>query len=318
MEINMKVAVVIPCYKVKKQIFSVLKSIGNEVEKIYVIDDCCPAESGKFVLDENKDPRVKVIFNTTNLGVGGAVMKGYVEALEDGMDIIIKIDGDGQMDPMLIPKFIKPIRQGQADYTKGNRFNRIESLIVMPVIRKTGNAILSFVNKVSSGYWKIMDPTNGYTAIHRSALLDLPLDKISQRYFFESDMLFRLGTIRAVVKDIAMDAKYDDEESSLEIKKVIFEFTPLYIKSFFKRIFYSYFLRDFNVASIELVLGALIMLFGIVFGAFSWVDSTSTGVATPTGTIMIAVMPIIMGFQLLLSSLHYDITNSPSHPLQND
>ncbi|EAQ53738.1 glycosyltransferase family 2 protein [Vibrio sp. MED222] len=312
----MKVAVVIPCFKVKNQICKVLDSIGNEVDKIYVIDDCCPAASGKFVLENNKDTRVKVIFSEVNSGVGGAVMKGYIEALKDGMDIIIKIDGDGQMDPTLIPKFINPIIQGHADYTKGNRFNRIESLILMPTIRKLGNAILSFVNKVSSGYWKVMDPTNGYTAIHRSALLELPLNKISQRYFFESDMLFRLGTIRAVVQDISMDAKYDDEESSLEVKKVIFEFTPLYIKSFFKRIFYAYFLRDFNVASIELILGSIMMLFGFCFGVISWFNSISTGDVTSTGTVMIAVMPIIMGFQLLLSSLHYDITNSPLHPLQ--
>jgi dolichol-phosphate mannosyltransferase len=312
----MNVAVVIPCYKVRKHILSLLGSIGSEVQSIYVIDDCCPQHSGQVVLDGNRDQRIKVLFNPENTGVGGAVMKGYVEALQDGMDIIIKIDGDGQMDPALIPKLIKPILLGQADYTKGNRFHRIESLVVMPAVRKVGNAILSFVNKFSSGYWKIMDPTNGYTAIHRAALLCLPLEKISQRYFFESDMLFRLGTVRAVVRDIPMDAKYEDEESSLDIKKVIIEFTPLYIKACLKRIFYTYFLRDFNVASIELILGLLMIFFGLVFGVFSWSESSSAGVQTPTGTVMISVLPLIMGFQLLLNSLHYDITNSPLEPLQ--
>ncbi|NRB37883.1 MAG: glycosyltransferase family 2 protein [Pseudomonadales bacterium] len=312
----MKVAVVIPCYKVKKQILTVITSIGSEIDKIYVVDDCCPDKSGQFVLDENKDSRVEVLFNAINTGVGGAVMHGYTEALQAGMDIIIKIDGDGQMDPALIPRFIKPILNGQVDYTKGNRFNRIESLIDMPIVRKTGNAILSFVNKVSSGYWKVMDPTNGYTAIHRSALQQLPMDKISQRYFFESDMLFRLGTVRAVVRDIPMDAKYEDEESSLDIKKVIVEFTPLYIKAFHKRVFYTYFLRDFNVASIELILGTLLVIFGVSFGVSSWIESASASIATPTGTIMIAALPLIMGFQLLLNALHYDVTNIPVLPLQ--
>ena len=197
-----QIAVVIPCYKVKRQILSVISEIGEEVDVILVVDDCCPEHSGDYVVENNKDSRVEVIFNQKNLGVGGAVICGYRFALEKNCEIILKLDGDGQMDPALISKFIKPILSGKADYTKGNRFHCIESLSAMPTLRKLGNAVLSFVNKSTSGYWKVMDPTNGFTAIHRTALERLPLDKISQRYFFESDMLFRLGTIRAVIRDV--------------------------------------------------------------------------------------------------------------------
>ena len=207
MNIRNKIAVVIPSYKVKAHILNVISSIGPEVDLIYVVDDKCPQESGNHVLMNNKDERVKVIFNDTNKGVGGAVMNGYQSAIADGAEIIIKIDGDGQMDPSLIVDFIRPIIDGEADYTKGNRFFNLESLASMPKIRLFGNAVLSLMTKLSSGYWNLFDPTNGYTAIHADIAKYLPFEKISNRYFFETDMLFRLNTLKAVVIDIPMEAK---------------------------------------------------------------------------------------------------------------
>src|SRR5690606_32001950 len=150
------------------------------------------------------DPRVRVIRHASNLGVGGAVITGYQAAIADGMDILVKLDGDGQMDASLIPDFIEPIINGEADYTKGNRFFDLEELRSMPRIRLIGNAVLSFMTKFSSGYWNLFDPTNGFTALHADVARYLPLSKISKRYFFESDMLFRLNTLRAVVHDIPM------------------------------------------------------------------------------------------------------------------
>lgn len=313
----MKVAVAIPCYKVKAHILDVINKIGSEVDVIYVVDDCCPEGSGDYVLESNVDNRVRVLRNEINMGVGGAVCTAYKQAIIDHIDIVVKIDGDGQMDPSLIKKFINPILKGKADYTKGTRFFTLDSLVSMPPIRKFGNAVLSFVNKASSGYWNIMDPTNGYTAIHRKVLNILPLDKISKRYFFESDMLFRLGTIRAVVNDIPMDARYDDEESNLSIKQVIVEFPPLYIKSFIKRIFYNYFLRDFNGASMEFIVGLILFVFGLLFGGFHWLESVTEQQVASTGTVMLAVLPMIMGFQLLLSAINFDMHNVPRAPLQN-
>ncbi|EHH0749904.1 TPA: glycosyltransferase family 2 protein [Vibrio vulnificus] len=312
----MKVAVAIPCYKVKTHIQSVIAGIGSEVHTIYVVDDCCPEQSGNFVLANNHDERVKVLFHKENQGVGGAIVTAYKQAIEDNIDIVVKVDGDGQMDPSLIPHFVDPIIQGRADYTKGSRFFTLESLASMPFVRKFGNASLSFINKVSSGYWNVMDPTNGYTAIHAQALKLMPLDKLSRRYFFESDMLFRLGTLRAVVQDIPMDAVYGDEVSNLSVKKVLVDFPPLYFKAFFKRVFYNYFLRDFNGASMELVLALVLMLFGAFWGSSHWVDSIVSGEEASTGTVMLAVLPIIMGFQLLLSAIDHDMTHVPSKPLQ--
>lgn len=312
------VSVVIPSYRVKKHILGLIERIGSEVGKIYVVDDRCPESSGKHVEENCRDERVEVIFHEKNKGVGGAVISGYKRALEQGASIAIKLDGDGQMDPALIPQFIAPIQRGEADYVKGNRFFNLESLSRMPRLRLFGNSALSLINKFVNGYWNVMDPTNGYTAIHANALKLLPLDKIEERYFFESDMLFRLGVVRAVVYDLPMSAHYADEQSSLKISQVLFEFPPKYMKRFFKRLFYNYFLRDFHAATIELVLGTILFLFGVVAGIIFWVQSVSSGQVATSGSVMLAALPVILGTQLLLSALNFDIQNIPEKPLSKN
>lgn len=310
------VAVVIPCFNVKEHILDVLNAINKEIAFIYVIDDCCPKNTGSYVLENSTDPRVKVIFHTANLGVGGAVMTGYSAALKDGASVIVKIDGDGQMDPDLIPIFIEPILRGSADYTKGNRFFDLELVRGMPAMRLFGNAVLSFMTKLSSGYWDLFDPTNGFTAIHANVASHLPFEKISKRYFFETDMLFRLNIIRAVVRDVPMKAHYGDEVSSLKISKILGEFLYKHLRNFLKRIFYNYYLRDMSVASIELPIGLVLLLFGIFFGGASWISSATQGVATPLGTIMISAVSILSGLQLVLAFLSFDMNSVPKFPLQ--
>lgn len=312
----MKIAVIIPAYKVKNHVLDVIHQIGSEVEKIYVVDDCCPEQSGVYVLAHCDDPRVVLLFNETNLGVGGAVMAGYQSALLDGMDIMVKIDGDGQMDPALLPTFVAPIRAGEADYTKGNRFYDLEQVRAMPKLRLFGNACLSFMTKLSSGYWDLFDPTNGYTALHRSVALHLPFHKISKRYFFETDLLFRLNTLRAVVVDIPMCAKYGDEVSNLKISEIVGEFLSKHFHNFLKRIFYNYYLRDMSLASIELPIGLLMVLGGATFGVIEWVNGRALGVPTTAGTVMLAALPVILGIQLILAFLGYDISKVPRRPMQ--
>lgn len=261
------------------------------------------------------DTRVRVLRNTSNLGVGGAVMAGYRAAIDDGMDVIVKVDGDGQMDPELIPLFVDPIVCGEADYTKGNRFFDLEKVRAMPSVRLFGNAVLSFMTKLSSGYWDVFDPTNGYTAIHRDAARHLPFDKISRRYFFETDMLFRLNTIRAVVVDVPMDAKYGDEVSNLKISKIAGEFLLKHLRNFGKRIFYNYYLRDMSLASFELPLGLLMLGFGVGFGSYSWLASAERGVSATAGTVMLAAIPLLMGLQFVLAFISNDISSVPRRPL---
>lgn len=313
--VSERVAVVIPCYRVRSHVLSVLERIGPEVDRIYVIDDCCPEGSGKLVESVCADPRVRVLYHEQNQGVGGAVITGYRKALEESCDVVVKIDGDGQMAPELIPLFVGAILSGQADYSKGNRFYNLESLAGMPSVRLFGNSVLSFINKVPSGYWDIMDPTNGFTAIHAEVLRLLPLDKLDKRYFFESDMLFRLGTIRAVVRDIPMDAVYQDERSGLRVRKVLVDFPLKFVTRSIKRIVYSYFLRDFNAASLQLVTGLLLLAFSGAYAVYWWFEYASHNAAAPFGTVMVPTIAIILGIQLLLSAISIDIQSVPREPL---
>jgi dolichol-phosphate mannosyltransferase len=311
-----RVAVVIPCYKVTSHILDVISRIGPECSRIYIVDDCCPDQSGDFVLRNCADSRVEVLRNAQNMGVGGAVMTGYQAALAQQMDIVVKIDGDGQMDPALIPDFIFPIIAGEADYTKGNRFFDLEGVRSMPKGRLFGNAVLSFATKLSAGYWDVFDPTNGYTAIHGDVLQRLPLSKISSGYFFETDMLFRLNVLRAVVIDVPMNAFYGIEVSNLKVSKVIGEFAGKHLRNFCKRIFYNYYLRDMSLASLELPLGVFMVLFGLIFGGYHWLASIRQGVATPAGTVMVAGLPLLLGMQFVLAFLAYDISSTPRRVVQ--
>ena len=305
------IAVVIPAYRVTAHILDVIAEIGKEVSQIFVVDDACPDGSGALVSEKCKDKRVVVLTHSENQGVGGAVITGYRAALEAGADIVVKVDGDGQMDPAMITYLVQPIVDGNADYTKGNRFDSLVGLREMPGIRVLGNGVLSLMSKVSSGYWNVTDPTNGFTAIHRDVLKALPLDMISKRFFFESDMLFRLSILRAVVWDVPMEARYGNEKSNLSVLKALFEFPGKHFVRFHKRLFYNYYLRDMSAASLELPLGAALGWFGFIFGITKFAESVQTQVAATAGTVMLSAVPLILGFQLVLAFLSHDIGSVP-------
>ena len=307
---DLKIAVVIPAFKVVESIKDVILSVPTYIDYIIVVDDHCPFSSGKEVEKLNKT-NVTVIYHEQNQGVGGAVITGYKKALALGCKIIIKIDGDGQMDPQYIDKLIAPLTENEADYTKGNRFVNFKALKSMPKFRLFGNSWLSFLVKMVSGYWNIMDPTNGYTAIHQRVLEKLNLEKISRRFFFESDMLINLNIINAVVKDIDMPARYKGEGSSLHIRKILFQFPPRLFMGFVKRIFYRYFIYDFNMASVYLLLGLPVFIISIAFGIIEWIDSIASGTPKSSGTIMLVALPIIISFQMLLQAIQIDINSIP-------
>ena len=313
---DLKIAVVIPCYRVTDHILEVIAGIGPEVSEIYVVDDACPDGSGKFVQENSKDKRLGFIFHEENQGVGGAVISGYKAAYADGADVVVKIDGDGQMDPRLIPAIAKPVLEGSADYSKGDRFDSLENLFGMPKVRIFGNAVLSLWAKFSTGYWSMTDPTNGFTAIHRRALGAMNLDKIRKSYFFESDILFRLNIANCVVADVPMAAVYGSEKSNMSILKVMFEFPWRHTVNLWKRIFYRYYLREWNVGSFELPLGVFLVLFGAWFGLSSYLRASDAGLATTAGQVTGSAVALILGVQLLLSFLSYDVQSEPRIPRQ--
>lgn len=306
-------AAILPCYKSKALVLSVLEKFGPEVHKIYCVDDKCPQETGKYIEENCNDPRVKVIYSPENQGVGGATMTGMTVASDAGAMVLIKVDSDGQMDPRLIPQLIGPILRKEADFCKGNRFHDLNNVRAMPKIRLFGNAVLSFMTKLSSGYWNMFDPTNGFVALHSSIYRRLNLKNISQRYFFESDLLFRVGLVQARVLDMPMVAVYGEEESSLKISRIIGTFIFKHVKNFFKRIAYNYFIRDFNAGTLYLILSTLLSVLGSMLGFRYLIESWVSGEVTTSGQVMIAALPLFVGFQLGIAFLTYDIENTPNH-----
>ena len=301
-----RICVVIPAYRVKSHLLGVVNSIGPEVTNIIVVDDACPEKSGEYLALHSTDPRIEIVFHKVNLGVGGAVKAGYARALELQSNVVVKIDGDGQMDPSKIHEIILPILEGTADYTKGNRFFDVEAIRQMPKLRIFGNLVLSFLTKLSSGYWQIFDPNNGFTAISETKLSKLNFEKIDNRYFFESDMLFRLKLLNSRVLDVSIPAIYGNEKSNLQIRRVLFEFPLKHARNFWKRILYNYYLRDFNLASIELPLGILLTSFGVLLGTYNWVNGILTSTYTETGTLILIAMSVLGGLQLILAFFSYD------------
>lgn len=310
-----KIAVVIPCYREKDHILDVLAAMGPEITSIFVVDDRCPDGTGEFVQSNTKDKRITVIRHEKNLGVGGATLTGYKAALETDAEIIVKVDGDGQMDPAFIRTLVHPIQAHEADYTKGNRLHRRGATKSMPFIRLLGNMGLTLMSKFSSGYWDIMDPTNGFTAIHQDALKELPLDDIAHNFFFESDLLYHLSEIDAVVRDVPMRAKYGEETSHLIVHHVFGLFLCGHIKNGWRRMVDTYFVRDFSIASVNLILGNLLVLIGAVYGGFRWWQSIFTGIPATAGTAILSAMLIIVGTQLLLAFINHDTRRVPTQPI---
>lgn len=309
------IAVVIPCYRVAAEILDVIARIGPEVGWIYIVDDACPDHSGDVVMNACRDPRVQVLRHLTNQGVGAAVMTGYRAATKSPARIVVKLDGDGQMDPSLIPALCHLLLSGEADYVKGNRFYAISNVRQMPIVRLIGNAVLSFMTKLSSGYWQIFDPTNGFTAIRSEILHEINHLKIEPRYLFESDILYHLNQLHAVVAEMPMIAKYEDEKSSLSPLRMILPLIRKNASNTARRIFYSYFVRGFSVASVELILGLALLLFGVVFGLLKWRIAYIEGLPATAGTVMLAALPLIFGVQFVLSWLNYDVSAEPRIPI---
>jgi glycosyltransferase involved in cell wall biosynthesis len=312
------IAAVIPCYRVERDIESVLGRIPAYIKHIIVVDDASPDSTADLVAaSAQEDGRILLVRHPSNRGVGGAMITGYQKALELGAQVIVKIDGDGQMDMDHLPRLLQPLIEGRADYTKGNRFRDFKSLQQMPFIRRVGNMGLAFLAKAATGYWHMFDPTNGFNAIRAEVLVQLPLEKIDRTYYFETSMLANLYLIAAVVKDIPMAARYQGEVSSLLVHRILFEFPPRLFVTFLRRLVLKNFIYDFSMGSIYLLASVPLLLFGLIFGIYKWIQYASRGIPAPTGTVMLPTLSVLLGIQLLLSAIEIDLRSVPTEPLSN-
>lgn len=309
-EISKKIVVVIPAFNVEKQIEKVISSIPSYISKIIVVDDCSTDQTHSIV-SSYPDDRIILVKNEKNLGVGGAMISGFSVALHIQADVIVKIDGDGQMDPRYIPYLVNPILAKEADYSKGNRFVFIDEFKTMPFIRKLGNLGLSFLVKIASGYWNIVDPTNGYTAINREKLLSMNPDRIAKSYFFESSMLCELRRLNAVVADIPIPAIYAGEKSSIKYLRETILFSRNIFQRSLNRLINQYFFLNFSAFSFYLVIGYLLSLFGLIFGIIKWHQSSLSHIPTNSGSVILAAVPFILGIQFIIQAISLDILSVP-------
>jgi glycosyltransferase involved in cell wall biosynthesis len=312
------IAAVIPAYRVERDIESVLKSLPSFIKSIIVVDDASPDSTADLVTGlAQKDIRITLIRHSQNQGVGGAMVSGFRKALELGAQIVIKLDGDGQMDPSHIPALLKPLIQGRADYAKGNRFHDFVSLQKMPLVRRIGNLGLSFLTKAATGYWNIFDPTNGFFAIRAEVLAQLPLDRIDKRYFFETSILANLYLVNAFVMDVPIPARYGNETSNLSIRRSLFEFPIKLLGTLLRRIALKYYIYDFSILSLYIVTGLPLLLFGLIFGSIKWIDYASRNIPAPTGTVMLPTLCVLLGIQIILSAIEIDMNSTPRQPLSD-
>ena len=306
---NLNITVAIPCYKVEQHLRQVVAGIPDFIDNILLVNDCSP--DGTPALADSlaaSDPRITPLHHAKNCGVGGAMKTAFRKAMEIGTDVVVKLDGDGQMDPTYIAPLVEAL--SDADFAKGNRLFDRQMLQRMPAIRRMGNMGIGFMVKAASGYWDISDPVNGFFAIRTATLRQMDFSRIADRFFFESAMLIELHYTGARISEVTMPAIYGTEKSNLSIGKTLLSFPPRLIAGWLRRIHLSYFVYDFNICSLYLLAGVPSFLFGLVFGICEWIHYAGMGLAAPTGTIMVAVLPLILGFQMLLAAAQYDITAS--------
>lgn len=299
------VAIVIPAYRASRSIRTVVTKALAAADVVIVVDDACPERCSSLL---DPDDRVRVIVHERNRGVGGATKTGIAEAVRIGAEYVVKVDADDQMDTAYIPDMIAVFeRHAEVDLVKGNRFADAATLHTMPIARLVGNAALTFLVKFSSGYWTIVDPTNGFLALRTSAARRLDLPALADRYFFEIDLLCALGLGKHPLAEVEMPAIYGEHGSSLSIRRVLFSFPPALLSRFLRRLLIHYAVVEINVGTLCGVLGAVLFIVGAVFGAQQWAISSQTGVSRPTGTIILALLLFMTGFQLLLQAMLYDV-----------
>jgi dolichol-phosphate mannosyltransferase len=306
---NLTYCVILPAYNEGRHLASVVSRIPDWVTRIVIVDDASTDDTAA-VAGALADPRVLLVRHEKNKGVGGAMVTGFRAALEGDFDVVIKMDADGQMDAQELPTLVRPIELGMAEYVKGNRFRRTGRPMSMPRRRWFGNVVLSFLTKVASGYWHVFDPQCGFIAITGPTLGRLKLVGMARDYFFENDMLIRLNVLDARVVDVDTSSLYADETSNVRIGRAGWSFPPRLLRGFLWRFVRRHLMNDFGLIGLLATAGLLFTLFGALFGLYHWIVSATSGIPATTGTVMIAVVPLILGVQMLLQALSLEVQSS--------
>ena len=302
------VSVIVPAYNEEKLIGKVLKTIPAFVDHIVVVDDASPDRTGEVVTSQQGgDPRITYIRHPKNEGVGGAIATGYKWARDRGIDISVVMAGDAQMDPRDLPTLLNPIAEGEVDYSKGNRLFTGKAWRVIPKSRYFGNAILSFLTKIASGYWHIADSQSGYGAVTLQVLKTIDLENIYKRYGMPNDLLVKLNVYHFRVRDVPINPIYGiGEKSGLKIYKVVFTLSFLLLRLFFWRLKEKYVIRDFHPLVLFYLLGFVLTPIGVVFGLYLLIWRIFFGSVAATSALFSAFFTI-SGLQSLFFAMWFDM-----------
>lgn len=299
------VAVVVPAHNEALLVGTVIATAPELVDHIIVVDDASTDDTSVAAKSVD-DIRCEVHRLPENQGVGGAIVHGHKRALELGADVSVVMAGDAQMDPAYLPNLLDPIADGEAAFAKANRFYGEGSFDGMPRHRVIGNIAMSFLTKAASGYWGLFDPQNGYTAIHRTALERLQLDRLAKRYEFENDLLIRLNVLRVPARDVPVPAVYGTEVSGIKVGRLAPRLLRMLWRGFWHRMWWKYVLQSFSAVALMFFTGLFLVAVGLGFSIFTVVNTLGPPVASP-GTVLLAVAPLLSGLHFLVSAMQLDI-----------
>lgn len=310
--VRVHVAVVIPAFQAAETIDRVIAGIPGWVWRIIVVDDgCSDGTAARVVAAAEADSRIQLVRHPSNRGVAEAMVSGIQHALQHDAQIVVKMDSDGQMSPTDLPALLAPLLDGSADCAKGNRFRDLEALRQMPPVRRVGNLALGLLTRAAVGYWNLFDPTNGFVAVRGDVLRQVPWGRLQGYYFFETALLAELYLAGAVVEDVPMPARYGSEPSHLSLPRVLLGYPPKLMRLLLRRVALKYFLYDFSVGSLYLLVGLPLLAGGALYGAVNWWHYARLGIGAPTGTVVIPALLILLGVQLLLAAVQADLESVP-------
>lgn len=308
---NIKVAVIIPCYNEEKLIQKTINTLPDSVDYVIAVNDASK-DNTLAVLQEisKKNKKVMVLDNDLNGGIGYSLKNGFQYAIEytDAVAIGI-VSGDAQCDPRYIQPMLDEFIDRNCDYVKGNRFFQREALKSMPTYRRIGNIFISLLTKFSTGYYSISDTTMGFGFLRRTLLEQIDYTLVKDRYDYENSMLIALSIANARIKDHAVPAIYGEETSTIDFLPTVMRVLRVIWVGFWQRIYYKYILFSLHPIAIFLFGGLILSLAGWAFGFYLLLAKIISDSSPSSGTVMLAVLPIILGLQMLLTALLMDVSN---------